>query len=501
MPRPSDPIEDLTDLDGPRIDIAARIGWLLRISRASRGVSLREMSRQLSLLGRVVSVPTLSTLERQGVREGLLIDRYEHVLQLPPGHLRAPVDVLCRTFSYAPADRAGDLVGPAGLREVDAAFAPVMGGTATGGEWFAWARLVGAGTGAAVPSEVITPLVQRLLEELVRAVGLAYVTRYEAIASLRCGVYGELVEDVVRRMVLDEATQAAAPSVLTAVAEHPTRRLLAWLGELLEHDCDIVVAAACRAMENLRTVGGLEASDWQVVVAPFLRAHALAEGPERGEWLTVLFKNLPPGARHSIRSRLDGPLWPLEGPRSWGQGPGNAHHAICERLAAEAVEVAGLEPQPMLARLLFELLYDFRGARVATSAWLLMASPVVEELQDLLVGLARTTPDDVTARAAVRALRHLQAPRGEDRLRAWMIEADLWEDASGLVVAANAAVRVPDALGRVRQAPPSQALRLVEALGMAEDPDLAEIAADEDLAPGLRAWARWWLRVGGRVVA
>lgn len=148
VPRVPDVIEDRTALDGSRIDVAARIGWLLRASRTARGVSLRSMVPELRAVGLRTSVTALSRLETEGQRSGAVIDGYEQVLGLPPGRLRAAVDVLCRTFDYAPADQE-PFARPPDLHAFSEAVAAVEE-SPTGGDWLRFAGEHGGGRGFGV---------------------------------------------------------------------------------------------------------------------------------------------------------------------------------------------------------------------------------------------------------------------------------------------------------------------------------------------------------------
>ncbi len=501
MARPSDVIEDATVLDGPRVDVAARIGWLLRMARAGRGVSLRRLSAAMADLDHPVSVPALSVAERTGARDGGVIDRYEEVLGLVEGQLRAPVDVLCRSFEYAPLDRSRAEQDPARLDTVDAAFAPVLDGVATGGQWLRWARVVRRGGGATVPTVVMAPVLARLVEELVRSVGPAYTARYEAVAQLRSGPYVDLVEDVARDLVAGEGPGPATINAFSALAEQPSRRFLAWCASLLEHPAPWAVAGGCAALEGMRGVGGgLDDADWEVVVDPLVRAPATYAGGPLGARLATLVRLLPPEVRRGVLARLEGPLTPVEEPRSWESGVANRQLSVCARLAADACERLDLEQQPLLARLLFELVYDFRSVRVTTSSLLLMATPFVEHLVPALLDLVDSPPDDHTARGALRAVHGLQVPTTSDRVADWLDRVAPWHDPRALSVAGNAGVPVPDGHRRVAAAGPD-ALTLVESLGMAGHPDLRAVAGDPHLAPDVRGAARWWLRTGGRVVA
>ncbi len=129
VPRMPSVVEDRTALDGARIEVAARIGWLLRVSRTGSGIPLRSMAAELRSLGVDTSASALSRLESEGRRHGSVVDGYEQVLGLAPGRLRAAIDVLCRTFDNAPPDEDPDL-GPSTLDGFSAAVEAVLDGRA-----------------------------------------------------------------------------------------------------------------------------------------------------------------------------------------------------------------------------------------------------------------------------------------------------------------------------------------------------------------------------------
>lgn len=500
MARPATPIWDPTDLDGARIDVGARIGWLLRVSREGAGVNLAEMSRRLAGGSAPLSVASISALERNGQRDGRLLDAYESALDLPVGQLRAPVDTVCRVFPYAPLDRTPGLSGTTGLARLDSLLERVHEGRATGGDWFTLARGLGVDQVWMIPSRHVQPLVEQLLGECVRAVGTAYATRYEAVAALRCGGYADLVEDVVRGMVDDEGAQGVVATALCAASERPTARLLAWVASLLTRPALPVVRGAAMALENMRAIGGLDPADWQVVAPHFLAAYDAAHGRDDvGRLLTTLYKNLPPDLRRDILARLPGPLAPVYVPASWSADHRNVHYAVCDRLAGEATAAAGLAEQPMLARMLFELIYDFRAIRVHGAGFWLMASPVVEALQCRLACLSVEGFDETTRHGALRGLLHLQVPRGHEQLQAWFDASRPHGSPVALAIAGNAGLRVDESL--LDQVGDDSALGLatLECLGMVEHPGLAGVAADPTRSAAVRATAGWWLRHGGRV--
>jgi hypothetical protein len=50
VPRTPSLADDRSALDGARIEVAPRIGWLLRVSRTSGGIPLRTMAEDLRQL-------------------------------------------------------------------------------------------------------------------------------------------------------------------------------------------------------------------------------------------------------------------------------------------------------------------------------------------------------------------------------------------------------------------------------------------------------------------
>ena len=68
VPRLSGVLDDRTPLTASRIDVAARVGWLLRTHRSVVGLSLREMSVALRDHDVTLSAATLSRIESEGHR-------------------------------------------------------------------------------------------------------------------------------------------------------------------------------------------------------------------------------------------------------------------------------------------------------------------------------------------------------------------------------------------------------------------------------------------------
>lgn len=497
MPRMPSVVEDRTALDGPHIEVAARIGWLLRVSRTGSGISLRSMAAELRSLGIDTSASALSRLESEGRRQGSVVDGYERVLGLTPGRLRAAIDVLCRTFDNAPADEEPAL-GPSTLGSFSAAVEAVLDGEPHGGDWLTFAREHSGGSGFGLTAGQMEPLAARLAGEMGRSVGLAYTTRYEALSRLRCGPYADVVADVVRAFVRAPDTQVLI-DLMIVLAEQPTPGLLAWAGDLLSHERRVVMTGAALVLENMRSVGVLPPAAWLDLVPWFLTAYDGAD-QRRRIVLTRLFKNLPPGTRAAIKAGLVGRLEYVAGPVAWTRTRRNQHYEVSRGLATRACADLGLSEQPLLARLLFEVLFDFRSTRVATSAFLLQASPVADAVHPLLVEAAISGADETTRQAARGSLVMLQTGTGVPDVLDWLesSEDDL-PDIAGVLLG-HAGVPLPDrALEEGLAGDEDRVRRTLYSAGMARHTLLDAISTDPARPASIRAAAAWWLREGGRV--
>ncbi len=502
MGRGNATIGDLTPLDTLSIDVPARIGWLLRICRTAEHVSVREMSSRLADLGvsGARSPGAISQLETKGIRNGRLIDGYEAALGYAPGRLRSVVDILCRTFQYSPADLQPGIEVSRPLQEMDDVLAAAEE-SPTGSDWLQLARRVSIDSATPLPTRVMAPLIERMLDEMVRSVGPAFYLRWEAFARLQDSVYAPTCLAASQRFLAVPGAEPMATMVVSIVSERPSREGLAWLLSLFETPSYEVFRGAAFGVGNLRHVGGLQPDDWTAVVEPFLAAHQRWGDTARGPLLTELFKNLPPDCRSLIEPRLATPLRALRGPSSWEMAHDNEHWVVCKRLAARVAAAHGLPTQPLLARMLFESLYDFRS-NVTTSSWLLSVTPLAPALHTELFVLVDKPPDEATRTGALRAIFTSATPASDAVAQRWFAGLSVEQRCANLGVAEQFAISVPAAVHDVLADDPERGPDVVRALGSAGQADgLRRIASDPAAPQDLRAAAAWWIQRGGRVGA
>lgn len=498
VPRVSEPLDDTTSLDASRIDIGARIGWLLRVSRSAGGYSLRQMAAALEEHGVSVSAATLSRIESDGLRSVVALDGYATVLGLADGALRVPVDLLCRSFSYGPSTRV-----PAAeptLERFSRACRAVEVDHPTGGDWLEFIRQHGDDTPFGLPEHVMRAHVRRLALEQCRSVGLTRWVRYEALLWLRFSVYDDLVAEVAAEILADPDLQVGE-DLMTAVAERPTRGVVRWTGELLQRPSVYQARSASYAIQSmLVTGGGLELADWESLPGAFDAAWQVAEGdPVRRQALSELHAALPPPVQRQVTA-VNRPPPPAPAPRVWTRDRQNVHYGFAISLAHEVTSARGLPDDPMLARLLFESMYDPRGVRMYCSTVLIAASPYSRDLVHVLLSRRGCGPDDHTRTAAARVAAFCHVDEELPDVGSLLSSTSPLEFQHAVRIYGDTGHLLPEtAVARGLAGDEMLACHTLTALGRAGDPRLVDIASDAARPGPVRTTAAWWLRHGPRI--
>jgi hypothetical protein len=491
-------VDDASPLDGASSDVAARVAWVLRMARTTAGLpdtGLRVLAGRLG-----TSAARLSRLETGRLRDGRLADAYETSFALPEGSLRAPIDILCRTFpDLAPPDAdpgrvVRDVRELSRLTERLQAPDPVPGGA-----WLRWARAMSAPGNIGFPERPLVDLLSRLVSEFIRSVSHGYPTRYEALALLRCSAYGHLVLEVARSEVGRPHAHGLG-DLMSVVGEAATDDALDWSLDLLRRGTQPAARLAALAIENMGQVAG--AGFWRQVAPHLVEAFDATEAGTPAEASAAhLIRLVPPDAWRSRRRVPARPLPPVQETPKVSKVQADTRWADCLDAARSVGAEVGVGEQPMLARLLHDIAYGPWETRAATSYVLLSAvPPLAGRAAGHVAGFAAGATDQ---RVRERAARRLPALLNGHHLPV----ADEWlrsEDAAlrrAAVAAVGAAGRqVPvDVLHQSLGDPDTRGVALGSA-GLAGHPALRDLATSADQPPGVRTAARWWLDHGGRVV-
>ena len=499
MPHLSDAADDPTPLTASRIDIPVRIGWLLRTYREVGGLSLRQMSAALRAREVALSASTLSRIETEGHRSPAALDGYADVLGLADGALRAPVDTVCRTFLYAPKPPP-EPTTPS-LDRFSRSFEAIDMDAPTGGAWLRFSREHAEERGFGLPRTLMEPHIRRLTGELGRSVGTAQNTRYEALAQLRLSTYGGIVEHVVREIAPTPAVTVWF-DLMSVVTERPTPGLLDWVGGLLAHESVSVVRGASHGLQNMLVVGGLSPVEWTAWIAHFERAwRDGGDDPARRAVLSELYAALPRSLQAQIRRTCRVQPEPPPGPRDWSRSRRNVHYEYATSIARAACARVAHREEPLLARLLFEAMFDQRGARAVTSSLLVAASAFGEAMVPLLLEARDRAPDEASRRAATRVVSACHRGEVVPAAAAWLDSADLDEFGRAVGIFGRSGQRLPEAaLERGLSGDEAMVRTTLYSLGLAEDPRLGTITERSALPPTVRTAARWWANQGGRIL-
>jgi transcriptional regulator with XRE-family HTH domain len=500
VPRNAETIDDRTPLTASRIDIPARIGWLLRTSRSLAGLSLREMSAALKARDVALSATSLSRIESEGQRSAAALDGYAAVLGLPDGALRTPVDILCRSFSYAPP-APPQAVAPS-LERFSEACEAIAAPSPSGGAWLAFARHHSSNGGFGLPTTLMEPHVRRLADELCRSVGVvARLTRYEALALLRCSAYGDLVDSVLREMILDPDAQVLY-DLTSVLAENPTPALLHWAGAMLRHESIAVARGASFALQGMLVTGGLQVEDWEGLVPHFTSAwHDAGSDATRRTVLTDLCAALPPPVQSQIRDtcRVEADLLP--GPRVWSRSRRSAHYGFARSIAGDACARLRHHEEPLLERLLFEAMFDPRGVRMSTSAFFVAVSPFARALAPVLIEERGHGPDEASLSAALRIAVWCHAGETLPAAEPLLHSGNVHEFEAAVMIAQRSGRPLSqDTLERGLSGGGATVRKTLHCLAMTDDPRLADIASDRRLPDSTRRAARWWMDRGDRIL-
>lgn len=498
MPR-SEPIDDTTPLSAARIDVAARIGWLLRSHRVVGGFSLRQMSAALREQGVSLSASTLSRIESEGQRVPVVIVGYTRVLGLPEGLLRSAVGTLSQSFSYGPPPPPEP---PVTLEAYSRAYEAVSGETPTAGAWLEFALRHTGTSGFGVPESQMKPLVARLAREVCRGVSAARLIRVHALLRLLEGPYAELAAGVLRREVEDPDHQNFYD--LTGVlSHHPTPETARWGCDLLRSSSIFQVRGGSYLLQGLMLVSGLSLQTWSDLVPQLERAWSQSVGdPARAEAVAQVASALPPSVQRQFSERSGLRPAPPRPPVTWSRSRGSVHYAFASAVAREACVRLGVPEEPLLARLLFEAFFEPRGVRRSLAGVYLAHSAFAGVLPRVLLDSLDEGPDPVSRTAALRVTAFCHTGLEPLPVEPLLDSGDDADLVPALTVMGRSGQSLPErAVARGLAGDEDLVRMTLYALGMAGDPRLEGLAADPGRSASTRRAARWWIERGPRILA
>ncbi|MGO1973924.1 MAG: hypothetical protein ACTH2Q_13295 [Propionibacteriaceae bacterium] len=504
--RRADPPEDHTSLTSQSVDVAARTGFLLRHNRQfgpNRDVATgKAMVAALAELDVPASPAHISNWERGTVQApSSVIEAYEVVTRAEPGSLRGIVDTMRRCYDTGegPSRRSDRQLG---LDEVTERCEQVMNGRPRGIDWLRFADLLTADT-VVLPTFLVREPVQRLVSETARSTGAAYLTRYEALASILDSPYSEVTVEALHTAIFDEHAQVVL-DLVTVLSETPDADRVRWLATLLGHERALIVRGAAFAVHNALETGRLDEETLDVVSEYVLVAHREVREPRARRAVAEIIWSLPEDRRALLLRRVGdtgGADLPQPAPplavQERRQGVAIAHEV--ERAVARALGQKGR--QPLLTRLIYELMCEERSTRRFHAKSLLTTVPYREAISTEIARMARTHSDESVREQTARAANLLGWNHPAEAPAALLGSEDPEVRRGALITSAHSQIPLDEELllPLCRDDHPHLRLALYAA-GMNGLPLIDRLAEDPECGPGARGGARWWRREGPAVL-
>lgn len=515
--RPYQVPEDRTALGAATVDVDSRVGWLLLMSR------LHHENNELALGG-----PFMAALSDTGLRADRsavsrwesgkmqprysVLSAYERVLELRPGQLSSVVNALRRAYSPEAQRTWTPVLDPqsdAFHLRLDFLLDVLRSDEATGPDWTEFAYYVCAPDMLYLHGSVWQELADRLVDQMARSVGLAYVQRFEAIRILlehrmaaswlvrAAGDYlsdpeVQIVSDPVgvlqisaspeaARILLDSFTQTK--SMLVAEASVPGIAYKSRTGQYSDPELDVIEATLLRLMrQRSREIEGLEAV---LVAMPEAAQSRLME------------------AARGVRGHGDLATAAAYGESVLPETAKKVSQEIADRVRAELPSASLYDEDPMTPRIIREALFSVRSEHRHYSSLALLGSPfrkyvaaaLTEEIE------AGQWEDPVLPRM-LRLLSYLAGPEQEQKLLSWVPEARdpmLREMALTLGHLPPSGADLQILVDRLAGDGSMLDRAILYCLGMRRDKALPAIAEGNTHPGTLRDAAAWWLRRGGAV--
>ena len=499
-------------MNSPTVGGIARSAWLLASSRLlCQDAELCQREKFLVALreaGLTADAPRLSRWESGTQPVSVqVVAAYEQVLGRPDGHLAAVTTGLDRALGGPGERRSRSMAGDADV--LDQLLTTTIEGTPTGGDWLRLAVELGRFEHVYLPADAWEALTTRLVMELVRAVGPAYVRRQEACCVLlRHPVAQRFLLLAIGQLVTHPDAQVITP-VVTLLQEIGSEQANDLVLRLMASESGTLRSAATAVAAAKVARGHYPDADLALLAQ---RAQGWLAGRDRARVLDATDLALQLPDRHyrtvadlvksnQLRSQLDqaretAELMPSEVTRTLSRAMATTAQAATPSHYAQ-------EPDAMLRRLLREAMFHTHKVRRLHAGHLVAASPYAQAVAHTALPLAQDSNEFIADRAWSLLLRVGAGERRKEIGLAALGETRPGVQYRGLITLGTCAEALDDAeesaLLDLLVEPPSRAVEFgaLFTLGMAQAPGLRTVA-ERGSAPQ-RAAAEWWLATGGAV--
>lgn len=514
--RPYQVPEDSTSVRGGTVNVDARVGWLLLMSRLHHHDPDLALGDQFNAALRSVGLradrSAVSRWESGKVtpRYSVLV-AYEQALGLRSGQLTSVVNALRRGLGGEGLAAWMPILDSrsAGFHEgLDAIFDSLLDGTATGPEWTSLGHHVAATDAMYVHGRVWEELSRKLINQMARSVGVAYLQRLEAVRLLLehrvahpwlLKAVGDYLDDDAVQIIND-------PMGILEISTAPVAAEVILERLFTTHSDDVfgaaVDAAAIKIQDDFygpRQIRKIE----QVVLRKLGEPNATAAGLEE------LINALPEDSQARLLAGSRGITGHHELVEVAAHGERfspDTTRRVSQRIADEIRDQlpAGnlYDDDKLTPRLIREGLFSALSNRMHFSSIALAGSPFRPYLAAALadeidsVGL-----DHPLAPRFARLLRYNAGPAQEDRLLEWVPQAPAQVARDMALTLGHLPSNRPldDLVPLIKGDRSVLDRALLYGLGMRQAEALTAVADDPHQPDHVRAAARWWQRQGGAV--
>ncbi|TWP35917.1 hypothetical protein [Leekyejoonella antrihumi] len=491
--RPSNIPRDLTDLNGPAIDPKPRVLWLLRMTRmASPLGEVKEFCAQATALGHPLGSDTLSSIENgRRAMSAEVITTYERVLHKRPGDLLGPSDALWRTFGSIGLRHTSHTTRDATWTELERLEGRFQDNQMTGGDWLSFSNLVDMRDGLMLFPSVQEEWSDRLVTEMMRSVGAAYIARCEAISRLLHDPQPRrAIIQAVRVATHEDGAQGTIDAV-AALGDAPRASALDEVLRIFSTTTGGPRTGAALALQQWADLGEFDTADRDRITR-HLVAVAHDDPTEGGEAAMVVAPYISSQLTTALlrRSGAEGRVAAL--PTRMRRPP-----RIGQYLSA-AANYSGISTDPMLERLLQEALAHEHDGRGHHALVLLGASPYREPIAETALDIFASA-EPPARKAAGHMLTYLAGPQHQQALTALLHDPELSVQAFALQALAHSSGVPADIDLHEHLIHPSLASATIYAAGMSGHPDLASAVGSRFVRGDVQQSAKWWMAHGTRV--
>ncbi|MGZ4428977.1 MAG: hypothetical protein ACXVW2_18030 [Nocardioidaceae bacterium] len=500
-------LDDDTPLDERFGGVAARLAWVLRTTRLAydggRFAKAADFAQHLRELGLRADATRVSRWESAEFATAAAGAAYETGFGMRPGSLTALLDGISRSLgdTTPPAPPRRD-VSTADVLRIESALEAVLATGRTGLDWLDLAQAVRGRDQVFLPRSTWRQLADTLVGELSRSVGLAYVTRFEALCTLvgHPRAQGHVV-DATMAYVADPACQVAIDAIL--VLEHVrSARVTDAVIELLgSGQSSLVRGATWTAVVKLAR-GQVDDAQLAALVDALAAAVAAEPTPAVLADLAWVLTRVPSRPRALMRRTfrdqgLDLPAVQRQSSLARLPGP---QRSIVERLVADAEAGARIPASGgMLERLVLEALFHPFRERKHQAGLILMVSPYAAVLARSCTEVADAADDAGLVTELTRLLTYLATDAEVDRLYGWVAGERGGAHARGALLSLAHVPHEPRAdllLATIEHGAAELRGPALYAAGMLGLPELATLQDPTRFPPRTVAAAAWWQREG-----